>query len=310
MNTFLRTFTIWLSIFLMLTGILCFVNAGFLKTWAEQVPEKAPDILFLGDSHAQTAIHPDIFPDALNMAQSSEELVFTYYKLKHMLRVCPELDTVAISLSFHTLLHYEEKVPAFADESMMRYALLLEDYEKIDEWNKLKSFWLHILYWKLGLPNKFIWDYTSQAYRKAQTFEKAPYRGGYISHEEAHIDSADINEIMKRHFFPDGDKACLLSHMQLYYLQSMIQLCRSHEVVLIFYNSPVSKKYAQAMPLQYAVWLQAAYAYLNRQEGCFVFDYHTAMESDGHFYDHDHLNLKGAKLFSEKLRASIDRLSN
>lgn len=310
MKSFLRTYIIWLSLFLIATGIICFVNAGLLKRLSEVRPHTTPNILFLGDSHAQTAIDSAVFPAALNMAQSSEELVFTYYKLKYMLNACPDLDTVAISLAYHTLLEYEEKSPAFADESMMRYALILEDYMRITEWNYLKVFWLQALHWKLGLPNKFVWDYTMQAYRGQQTFDKAPFRGGSISHEAAHLDSADIDEIMNRHFFPEAGKACGISQMQLYYLQRILALCRNHNVFLIVYNSPVSKKYAAAMPHRYALWLQSTYHYLSGQAGCRVFDYGNAMESESMFYDHDHLNREGAQLFSAQLRAGIDRISN
>lgn len=299
---------IWLLIFLSITTILSTANSFYLRKWTLLKPKTCPNFLFLGDSHAQTSIHPEIFKNELNMAQSSEELVFTYYKLKYMLSNCPIIDTIAYSLSYHSLLEYELKPTNFANESMMRYSLILDDYLNITEWNQLKVLWLNFIYWKLGLPNKYIWNYSIQAFRNELSFDKLPFRGGAVIHKKSNIDKANVIEVINRHFFSESGEAHNLSNMQLFYLQRLIQLCQDKNVNLIFYTTPVSQSYMDRLPKNYSKWQHSILHYLRNQPSCHVLNLSEKSVAPELLYDHDHLNEVGAINFSKALRRSIDSL--
>jgi hypothetical protein len=306
MKLFIKSFFWWSFIFLGLTGIFSLFNVYQLNKWKDVSPASCPKIVFLGDSHAQTAFDSLIFINSLNMAQSSEELVFSYYKLKHLIKLCPNLDTIAISLSYHTLLKYDSKEVNFANESMMRYALIMEDYTKISEWNHHKVFWTYLLYWKLGFPNKQILDYSIQAFNQDLKFDKLPFRGGSIRHQESYMEKADIHEIMNRHFYSTSGKPIGPSRMQLFYLYRILQLCKDKNIHLLFINTPVSKSYTSQMPDKYNIWLKTTHTFLRKQTGCTVFDYGAFIDSSSLFYDHDHLNVKGTEQFSKHLRQAIN----
>jgi len=308
MQKFLKYFVLWLSVFICITGIISCVNRYYLQSLLEVKSEALFHILLSGDSHIQTALNEEKIPGSLNIAQSSEELVFTYYKLKHFINLHPETDTLLFGLSLHTCLSYDKKPIAFADESMRRYGLLLEDYCKISEWNTYKTFWLHLLYWKIGLPNKFIWDYSKRAFKNETRFEELPFRGGSVKHASANLDTADVQVILDRHFQTETSGGTEISRMQLFYLIRLVQLCQAHAIVPVFINTPLSNEYKENTPKKYFLWHARILSLLSQKYNCFTLDYANINFERELYYDHDHLNESGMNVFSEKLRMDINDL--
>jgi hypothetical protein len=269
-----------------------------LSRWKEVCPQSCKNLVILGDSHAQTAFDSLSLPTYLNMAQSSEELVFTYYKLNHLIKSCCKIDTVIISLSFHTLLEYAFKPSDFANESMNRYALILDDFNTISEWNTHKAFWINLLYWRMGLPNKNTLNYSFQSINNELTFDRLPFRGGSVRHQNSNILKADIDKLISRHFFSKSGETIKISKMQLFYLLQLIQLCQTYNIQMIFVNTPVSESYLNHMPKKYERWLKHIQSYLQMQHRCMVLDLSRTQNKPDFFYDHDHLNLDGAREFT------------
>jgi hypothetical protein len=65
--------------------------------------------IFIGDSHMEKAINDSLLENSVNLAQSSESLYFSYYKLKILLEHNPTIKDVYLGFSYHSVSSYYDK---------------------------------------------------------------------------------------------------------------------------------------------------------------------------------------------------------
>lgn len=65
--------------------------------------------VFLGDSHVRYAVYNNLLSHSINLANSSESIYFSYYKLKQLLKANQSIETVYLGFSYHNISDYYDQ---------------------------------------------------------------------------------------------------------------------------------------------------------------------------------------------------------
>lgn len=279
---------VWRIFKFIATGMLIYIG-GFviisrtIKKSAFKIPSDK-HILVVGHSMTEHAINDSLFQNLLNLSQSANHNLYTYLKLKYLLRDNSHIDTVFLSFSYNLSENEAEH------KWLSNY--LFENYLLLMEWEDI----IQLLY----LPKL----YEANHYESLIKYLLHPVQlknwGGYCYTQENKL-TQHIN-ILK-------DTISLSSQMmsleeldksfQVKYLRQIIHLCDHYQVKLFLINTPVyhanhffntseldlyHRKYAGSVPL---------------------LDYSNYSIPPEDFRDIIHLNYKGAQKFSYFLKDSV-----
>ncbi len=273
------------------------------------------EYLFLGDSHVMSDINPEFFPNSFNYGIGSENTIQTYYKLQHLLNNTPcgeHIKCVILSFDLHTL-------------SEQRY----EKWFNISFYNRFMS------YLKLGFETgrvgeflikqlqTYFWPYANQGGAILQTIfniksERQNERlmdKGYVLHHgdlSKSPDSTQIATARRRNTFLLGPEGYAINDaILLKYCKKTVELCNSKGVAIVLMTYPISHHLSHTMLEDYTIDLpEDRYKkLLSDGTDCQYLSYYDIYFDQAElFYDTDHLNEQGAKLFTEKVRDDLKEL--
>ncbi|MCB0794965.1 MAG: hypothetical protein KDB88_09525 [Flavobacteriales bacterium] len=263
-------------------GAFCYaINRWLISQNRTVIQER---MLFMGDSQMRNAVAPRFFRDARNVSQVAEPMVMTRMKLERFLAES-ERDTIVVGVGAQTLSRYQElkfEDPAVAPELFDRIYPLAGPSE-LD-----------------GLP------VDRQAYFRSiirnmclyPSMDHRPYVGSFIA---APVRSFIRNEqeMCLRHFGPEGRMG--VSDLMAAQVEQIARLCREQGVVLIWVIMPVTRAYYELVPPEQWDFLFACLE-RTREQGARVIDLARQEIPEGGFRDADHLNEKGAELFTRALK--------
>ena len=63
-------------------------SINYLIIKKSDVPVKKSKILIIGDSHPSRAVNPEMLENAINVCQSAENYIITFWKLKKIITRC------------------------------------------------------------------------------------------------------------------------------------------------------------------------------------------------------------------------------
>ena len=286
----------------LLAGILAFLSVlltpkrhNYGSTWGHYLaePEQSIDVLVLGSSLAYCDVVPAVFYrdaglSAYVMAGGEQTIPMSYYYLEECLKTqSPQVVFLEITGVFYPRYTGFTKINVGAmplgrarleatfreAEPELRAGLLFPLLFYHDRWKELT--WEDLRYTFGAYEPDLLAGYTYLAqYRPMDA----------IGVRELQADSENVA------------RSCE-------YLLRLYQLCRSREIIPVFYVAPVAKRVpAQAM--------DAVKADLRALDGCYVVDFNDAgtFENIGldlaeDFYDALHLNLSGAVKFTAAMAA-------
>lgn len=248
---------------------------------------KIENSLALGDSHMARAIDPDAYGGITNVAQNSEPLFITYYKLK---KICNEhpVDTVLLSLSFNNLSNYNEQKlsdPQWSNEMFKRYLTLYSPLIKDSVVKDTKLYFDTLLKEMCLIPN-----------RTANS-----YIGSYKNSSISKLDKTD--EVVKRHF-SRNDVPTQISRVEIDYLDSIINFSSQHKITLYVVATPLHRTYKNRVPKLFNKTFEELKANL-KLRGIQFLDHRDFDLNDSLFFNADHLNKNGATIFSKELARQI-----
>ncbi len=261
--------------------------------------------LILGDSHAQQGINPDYLEASVNISQSSEFLMYSYYKLAKILQSDNGIENVVLTYSYHSLSKYGS---SGSSEMLKRYHMLLDEafYRDffIDEgvfFNFVIRYLADVYKIPFGVANDFA---ECLNFRKYRGTLNAPYIGSFISagtsvvREAAELDKTIQNHYHKNHGIKD------ISAMKIAYLERISDLCGASGINLYLVNTPVHDSYYRKIPEKFIREVDSAAESLENATTHYI-NYSQLALPDSDFYDCQHLNQKGAVVLSKKLSADI-----
>lgn len=256
--------------------------------------------LILGDSHARAAINPDYLSSACSAAQKAEEIEYSYYKLVHAVAEPNALENVILCASYFNFL-----APVDSESEMLKryHRLLDEEYylakKRHHEYTNAHTY-RYLMDHKLpkavpiSLLNEIIENNIAPLYLGA--FElRTGSRIGQIQ---------DLHKAIQRHYY-QGNRLRETSELRITYFEKIVELCKTQELRLYVINTPLHKKYYNLIP---AELIKGYDAVLNRhQDGCIRLDYGRLGLPDSFFFDYDHLNGEGARLFTQIIRQDLSQ---
>lgn len=257
----------------------------FGKTIQEFDRNKKYDLIFIGSSHCYRNFDPKIFQehniDSYNLGSSSQAPINSYIILKSLINntrcVALEVYPVASSLSgeesFMSMNASINNYPLLADMGIEMNALRC--YNALS----VKPF---IDKYNIGKPYNINNSYL-----------------GYVSTLDSVKKNIDYEKI-------ELDKGKI--KIQLAYIKKIIQLCKQKNIPIYIVYAPVPKELIMKGENDFIAEINS----LCKEDKIIFFDFgrNHSMNSRNHFFDDDHLNQAGVKLFNTELINKIKGIKN
>lgn len=266
-------------------GINMLINQ-YLFTHQEVKMEKK-QVMIAGDSHAMKGLDPQYFTSAVNIAQTAEPYVLTYWKLKKIFNtVVP--DTLILSCSPHNISAFNDT--KFSNDNwsteMFRRCYPIQELEVVEKYVEVD----YKAYYKV------LWKQTA-FYPKTNHII---YIGHYTNTTKSTF--ADCDSTVKRHFYQQGTAAGV-STLAIQYLDSIAQLCAAKKIEFILTGTPLHPLYLSRIPAGIMNTYNNLMAKYVLQH--FVYDRTTTVYPDSLYLNCDHLNRYGATRFTQEFLQAL-----
>ena len=295
MNKFLiRTFT-FLCLGFSINCVLFLSSHFFSKESLRYLKfDDSITTIICGDSHSQTALNDSLIPYSKNIAAGGEPIFYTYYRILNVLNNNPQIRRVILGLSFHNMSVYHD------GRVWPKYFLLgdIHFFFTILKKNPTTFFNAFISHQR-NLANNS-WKFLFSKF----SYEDFPFSSGYIGLNPRDLDSVSVIKIINRHYYCDG-KIQGLSVIQRRYLDKIVAHCKNRKIDIIFVNTPKHEKYLKLVPDKF---IKHHYEVIRQYPNVIYLDHHNYYLDDEYFCDYDHLNYKGALLYTTEFRKLLDEL--
>lgn len=248
--------------------------------------------IFMGDSHIEQAIDDTLLENSVNLAQNSESLYFSYYKLNILLEHNPSIKEVYLGFSYHSVSSYYDKfiLGEFSNAISSRYFSLLPFKEKLKILIANRNDFFSYL--KVVTKNDIL-----NIWREKKTFQ-----GGFAN--SFSNTKASEESIEKRVLFQYYNKGSLneYSLKNIEYLNKIKDLCKNSNVNLILVNTPVHKLYKNKIPKKFKIKFEQ----LSESTKIKILDL-SGLLSEEYFFipDGDHVSQKGAITTTEYIATKL-----
>ena len=252
------------------------------------------NIVFLGNSHIECAINDSIVKNSFNFARSNDYSEQVYLKLKLLKSYNPQLDTVIIGYD-NVLLSQKLDKPVLGIISPYYYdQYTFEDVKEVVNHGSFKYVVSHFYepfdILKIGqiLPSFYNNNISISNLKNLGRYE-------YLIRDKLanHID-LEINMSIRTLKF---DK------LSIYFLDKILEFCNQNKITPIFLFTPHHKS-SKLDPNTYKKY------YDDNLEKIKFYDFRTLEIHDSYFGDKNHLNYKGAKIFSEYFETEVIHKEN
>lgn len=250
--------------------------------------------LVLGHSHPECAFDDSRLVNFQNLAKGGESYLYTYYKLRELLPVNPQIETVWIEFSNSTISPAMdqwtwgfEKLNAFyprhapfmdLDDIKFLYGKNPNDFIAVNS-TSTRSNLMKIILGKLSIDDDF---------------------GSFVANERMMTEDSLPLTTYDRY----KQNSSSISETNLWYLDSILNLCKRQEVQVILVRSP-----------QHVIFNRQNEELLNhilvtRYKNVPFLDFDRVIIKTECFGDPGHLNVLGAQKFTDYLTESMDSLNN
>ena len=250
--------------------------------WRSQsfVAQHQGALIVLGDSHAATNINPSLL-GASNYGHTAEPLLATAQKLE-WITTNLQPDTVLLVLSPNNFAGYNDH--KFSDKQWS--SEMAKRYFSLFPW----EFWAHYYDAPTALGHHF------RKQLLPNVSGKPAFLGKY-SPKPVKEEKGDLELVLARHFNPTY---AIVSEASVKALQEIVTTCRSNGITLLILEAPLLPKYAQHVPNEVQQTFNQA---LSMAPVVTV----SSSLSSAHFFNGDHLNKDGAKVYSSALKKALTK---
>jgi hypothetical protein len=243
--------------------------------------------VLIGDSHIQMTLNDSVLPNTKNLSKNAETFLFSYFKLATLLKQNPSVKKVFLGYGYHSLSNNNDNYTfgIYSKDIATRYFFILPlaIQTKMVATNSqvLPSFIKNAL--GLGWANiNQKHDYSFLGFYE-NTFKNAAVQYENI---EKGIQNMYFKEGTMRHF----------SEENIFYLQEIVNLCKSKNVQLTLVNTPIHPKYKSRVPSEY----KHRYYSIVKDNHLDLFEFDNLALTDSCFVtDGDHVSVNGALLTTE-----------
>lgn len=262
--------------------------------------------LIVGDSHPQVGVDPSIIPGSMNIAQSAEGYLFSYYKLRFFLDKNHGISNIILGFSYHNLAKkYQEGFLFDKKETPTtynKYFVLLDEEGKRITRSLNPDYLVNWLNKDFGLPLHIYKDNLLQKKLLQQPYhpEDFEFFGGFDKREQSNIDPEVIKKKVKRYYLDSTGHYSGISPLMLSYLHKILKLCQKKHITVSLLNTPLLDIYQNQIPPEAIEKYQAIKIDLLAQyKNVMVLDLAHQPLPHHYFLDGDHINALGARVVSQ-----------
>ena len=289
MSKSLKKFIITLSLFT--AFLFCYFIVIFIINYniSDNISIDQKDILIVGDSGLGAALEPKQMRSAQNICQNSEPYYLTYLKLKFLFDKNINLDTVIIGFGHHNISNYNDyklKDEFWANRMFNTNYLFAKDILNIQK--------IEIDYLQLFLVYS----------RNMCLIPKLSHYKSFIGEFQGRKGHNPINNFKNRIDRVFYYKDYGVSELCISYLDSIVDISLKNKITPILVSTPVPNAYYELVPSiikeRYDL-IKAIYL----EEGIQVIDLTRSQYSPDYFYNEDHLNVRGAQIFTAEVQSIL-----
>ncbi len=295
---------------------LAFYHCYFKKRFSESfcyirelnLNQALPDseIVFLGDSHTCSAVDTSLIPRSLNYSAPSERYVHTYYKLKHLLELKPNIKTVVLQYDWNNVVRGHSEW-----DQLYFWKDLIDSSELDKEANTILYY--QFVYKIMGV----IAPYTSNLFRFFENDKNRtrsfPEKLNVAKEGYDHLTESKLERTVFWHF-RDNTKKAKINELNKKYLFKILTLLNERQIDIYLIKFPLTNFYYKASePLMDIVAYEDILSSLmKRYQNIKLIDYSYLFANEFctgfncmYFYDFDHLNVDGARKVSGLLAKEL-----
>lgn len=248
----------------------------------------SPDVnkLAIGDSHIRSSVNDSLLNNTKNVGLTCESFIYTFYKLKTLLKNNPKIDTVLLGASYHNFsVFYDDWTYSHAILFRYFYTLPLKaKYELLKKINFAKFIYYSVQNGTISLfsePGKNEW---LGAYENGRTNKV--------------ITEQSINKGIRIQYYRN-EKETGFSNINIRYFLEIVNLCREKNITLIILNTPIYDKYKDKIPMKF----RDKYYSLIKDNHLNLIEFDGLSLEPGDFYpDGEHVTESGALLVTNYLK--------
>jgi hypothetical protein len=280
-----------IAVFITLIIIQFFLFKVLLTNNVNFEVSKDKTILILGDSQTETALNDSILKNCINFSKAGDPLFFNYIKLKKIIKNNTHIKTIILGFSPSNLDSkgfYE--VPKMKSKFITYFYLIdYPNYIDIIKYNPeglirgLSGLGKYFIQLNEIIKGKGIED------MKIGGFRPIPYK------------ISELKENIKKDTLIAKSNP---NQIAIKYFTKIVELCETKGLKLIVVNTPIHKSLSKRQ--------------LSRKEGYNMFfreshpdiillDYENLKMDDIYYFDNNHLNYKGANIFSEYVNVELNK---
>jgi hypothetical protein len=292
MKSFLKNIFLFLGIpfllLLILLPLLSHLNADLLEKFGTDPNIKT---LIIGDSHTEIGINDQLIPNSINISQTSEGYIYSYYKLKTVLKNNPNIKIILLGCSYHNFSSYYDD-PVMGEYSptvSSRYFFIIPWKEKLRILNKNKKNLVFEI--RKILENGF-----RNLFSKTGNYS---FLGGFKSFStDKALNENSIKKRISGQYYSSGQLTGF-SQMNKSYFLKIIDLCRESNLTIKLLNTPLHKTYLDQVPKKF----KDHYYNLVKENKLNIIEFDSLHLDNSCFLpDGDHVSIKGSTLTSKFLR--------
>ena len=280
---FILAFSLIIIIQLLFFKYLLFYNVDFHLS-------KDKTTLILGDSQTETALNDSIIKNSVNLSKAGDPLYFNYIKLKKILKNNSQIKTLVLGFSPSNLISkgfYE--VPKMKSKYKTYFYLIdFKDYGDLIDYN-FEGF----IRGATGLES-----YLLKSWKIIITKDITKIGIGGFRPISYNISKLDDDILLNNSILPKNEP----DQIAVRYFYRIIEICQNNDIELIVINTPLHSSLSDKQINHKRVYDQFM-SKINRNVLKWDYEYYNL--DDFYFYDDNHLNLKGAEIFSHYINNKL-----
>ena len=243
--------------------------------------------VFIGDSHIRSSLNDNLVKNHVNLSLDAETFYFSYFKLKLLLRENSHVKRVYLGFGYHSLSSFYDDFITGNNSKIIssNYFFILPVKEQIKYmfWNRMEL----PSYMRTNFKNK----YNNLKGKWVYSFNE-----GYFNQSKDTASIKYMNRRLQAQFYLKG-KAKAFSSINIEYLKKIKHLCKSNDIELVLFNTPLHSFYKNNIPAEYLIKFEG----LIKEYDFKIIDLsNLVMDDDCFRKDGDHVTVKGAVIITQQ----------
>ena len=274
---------------ILLVTVVLFSISRYLSSRSLNIEDEIL-VLICWDSHTKSAINDSVLSSSINISLTSQPFFYTYSILVPLLAENPQIQTVLLGYSFHSLVPIID-VLLFDSERAQKACLDREAYLSVVSLSYVLQLVRADGIQILGLSSI---KQILKSIRRS-SIHNLSFIGSYYPSTGQNLTEENVEAAIERHYLNESsDVNYGIALYQVDYLYKIDELCKNSDIELFLVNTPISSQYYEAIPKS----LIENYYYIASTVDATLLDFHDFSLSDSCYGDSDHLNFYGATEFS------------